>query len=271
VPPLTRIFSDLHFGDRASRVTRLAQLGPLLEGVDELVLNGDTLDTRPGPAPAHTAAIRAEVADFMRTAVPAARLLTGNHDADISPEHTADLADGRVFAVHGDVLFDDIVPWGRDAPLIGRLIAVELAALSPPRELSLEQRLLVWRRVAARIPQRHQSERHGLKYLLHFAADTIWPPLRVARILRAWRDAPRRAAELLRRHRPAAKLILTGHTHQPGCWPMADGVTVVNTGSFCRPLGGCFVDVRGDEALVRRVRRQGAEFRPGEIVARFAL
>jgi len=50
VPPaVTRIFSDLHFGDRASRARRLAQLRPLLDGVDALVLNGDTLDTRPGP------------------------------------------------------------------------------------------------------------------------------------------------------------------------------------------------------------------------------
>src|SRR3954466_6212027 len=57
---LTRIFSDVHFGDRASRVDRLAQLRPLLDGVDQLVLNGDTMDTRPGPRPQYTSACRAE-------------------------------------------------------------------------------------------------------------------------------------------------------------------------------------------------------------------
>src|SRR5215212_11800756 len=72
---LTRIFSDVHFGDRASRVGRLAQLRPLLDGVDELVLNGDTMDTRPGPRPQHTNACRAEWLEFARVNVPAATFI----------------------------------------------------------------------------------------------------------------------------------------------------------------------------------------------------
>src|SRR5882672_4216711 len=131
VPPaVTRIFSDLHFGDRASRAVRLAQLRPLLAGVDRLVLNGDSLDTRPGPAPEFTAALRAEVAGFFTREVAAVSFVTGNHDADISALHSLDLADGRAFVVHGDILFEQIVPWGKDAPLIARLLAEERAKLS---------------------------------------------------------------------------------------------------------------------------------------------
>ncbi|MSU71295.1 MAG: hypothetical protein EXS43_02985 [Opitutus sp.] len=63
---ITRILSDIHFGDRASRVHRLAQLRPLLHGVAQLVLNGDTLDTRPGPAPHRTVELQTEVLDFFR-------------------------------------------------------------------------------------------------------------------------------------------------------------------------------------------------------------
>ena len=46
-PELIRIISDVHFADRGSRVRSLGQLRPLLEGATLLVLNGDTLDTRP--------------------------------------------------------------------------------------------------------------------------------------------------------------------------------------------------------------------------------
>ena len=114
--PFTRIFSDLHYGDRASRVRSLGQIAPLLDGPARIVVNGDTLDTRPGKHPRRTAELLAEVRRFFADESPPADLLTGNHDNDISETHALELAGGRVFITHGDVLFEDIVPWGRDAP-----------------------------------------------------------------------------------------------------------------------------------------------------------
>lgn len=268
---LTRIFSDLHYGDRASRVHQLAQLRPLLDGVDHLVLNGDTLDTRPGPAPAHTAACRAAVLAFFPENVPQVTFLTGNHDPDLSPHHALDLAAGRVFATHGDILFDRIVPWGRDAALIDRKISAALAALPPPAREDLAARLAVWRRVAASIPQRHQSERRRLRYALHYAIDTVWPPLRILHILQAWRAEPVRAAAFAHRHRPAAKFFLLGHTHRPRLMLPPGGVTVINTGSFCPPLGTCVVDLTPHRITVRRVESRHGEFHPAETLAEFPL
>jgi predicted phosphodiesterase len=268
---LTRIFSDVHYGDRASRVRRLAQLRPLLDGVAHLVLNGDTLDTRPGPRPDFTAEIRAEVLAFFPQHAPHVTLLTGNHDADLTPRHTLDLAGGAVFVTHGDILFDTIVPWGRDAALIGGKITAALATLPPKSRDQLDARLAVWRRVAAAIPQRHQSESRRLRYALHFLADTIWPPLRVLRVLRAWRDEPPRAAALVQRHRPRAKFVVLGHTHRTLVQRTADGVTVINTGAFCPPFGATVVDLSPGRLLVRRVEVRGSEFHAGAAVAEFPL
>ncbi len=264
---LTRVLSDIHFGDRASRVSRLAQLRPLFDGVAHLVLNGDTLDTRPGPRPAHTAECRRAVSEFFPREVATSTFLSGNHDADFTPLHHLDLAGGRVFTIHGDIFFDDIVPWSADAPLIGRRIAEELHALPAELRHDLNHRLAVFRRVAASIPQRHQSEKHSLKYLFRYLADTAWPPTRVWRILRAWQLTPQRAAELARRHRPAARFVVAGHTHRPGVWPTAQGVTLINTGSFCPPLGGTCVDLTDGQLVVRRIDFRRGEFRPGEIMA----
>ncbi len=269
-PPI-RILSDLHFGDRASRVGSLAQLRPLLDGVAHLVLNGDTLDTRPGPAPAHTAACLAEVRAFFPAHVPRVTFLTGNHDADFTSDHALDLADGAVFVTHGDILHDDIVPWSQDAEFIRPQIAAGLAALPAAERTQLAPRLALWRRVAAAIPQRHQSESHGLRYAVHFARDTVWPPSRVLRVIRTWRGEPALAAAFAREHRPLAKFFLIGHTHRPGAWSAPSGVVVINTGSFCRPFGGWAVDLGDGRVSVRRLIERRGEFRPGPIVAAFSL
>ncbi len=268
---LTRILSDLHYGDRASTVDQLTQLRPLLAGVTRLVLNGDTLDTRPGPRPEHTAECQAAVLAFFSREVAQATFLSGNHDADFSPLHHLELAGRGVFVTHGDIFFDDIVPWGADAPVIGRLIAAGLAALPAAQQHELDSRLAVFRRVAASIHQRHQSERHRLKYALRFLADIAWPPLRAFRILRAWRQAPGLAAAFARRHRPAAQFIVAGHTHRPGVWRDRTGVTVINTGSYTRPFGGTCIDLAEGRLTVRRVERRRGAFHPGRPLAEFPL
>lgn len=271
VAGLTRILSDIHFGDRATRVARLAQLRPVLAGASQLILNGDTLDTRPGPHPAHTAACRADVLDFFPREVPATIFLTGNHDADFSPHHSLDLADGEIFVVHGDIFFDNLVPWSADVPLIERLMAAELQRMPAEHHHHLEHRLALFRRVAAAIPQRHQAEKRRLTYALHYLADTVWPPARILRILRAWRSTPEHAAALTRRHRPRAEFVISGHTHRPGIWQMPTGVTVINTGSYCPPLGGTAVDVTDDTVTVRPVELRNGEFRLGSALAQFPL
>jgi predicted phosphodiesterase len=269
--PVTRIFSDIHYGDRLSRVHRLAQLAPLCAGIDRLVLNGDTLDTRAGPNPAHTEGGRAAVADFVARAGVPVTFLTGNHDPDFSDQHQLELADGEVFVIHGDVLFDCIVPWGRDAEPIRRAVRAGLAALPPGAERELEARVAVFRRVAASLEQRHQAERHPVKYAYRFLTDTVWPPLSAVNMLRAWRDLPRLAAELARTHRPRARYILVGHTHRPGVWTTANGVTVINTGSFSPPFGGMVADLSPTRLTVRRIEARGGAFHPGRTVAEFAL
>ncbi len=269
--PSIRILSDVHYGDRASRVRSLGQLRPLLDGVGHLVLNGDTLDTRPGADPAATAELTATVRAFFDQAVAATTFVTGNHDADVSPHHYLDLADGAVFATHGDILFDNLVPWSRDADTAGRRIAAELARLPEHARADLDGRLAVFRRVARSIPQRHQAEKNPLRYTVRFLADTVWPPHRLVLVARAWQLLPPRTFELVRRHRPRARFVLTGHIHRPGMWTSAHGVTSINTGSFVPPLGGYAVDVTAGRLTARRVELRRGEFHPGERVADFPL
>lgn len=268
--PTLRILSDIHFGDRASQVGRLEQLEPLRREAEHFVFNGDTLDTRPGPDPGYTAACRAEVERYAG-ADGGVTLLSGNHDPDLTPRHELELAGGQVLVTHGDIFFDDIVPWGRDRHIIRKRIAAELAGRPNLGRVSLGTRFEIWRRVAASVPQRHQSVRHPLKYALLFAADTVWPPARVFRILHAWRHAPALAAKFAREHWPGARFIIVGHTHRPGIWSTREGPVIINTGSFCPPGGGYAVDVAGATLRVRRIRRRADTFAAGEMVREFRL
>jgi predicted phosphodiesterase len=269
---LIRIISDIHFGDRASLVGEVGQLTPLFDGATEVIFNGDTLDTRDGPNPAHTAQCRETVLAFTRATGVPTTFHTGNHDPDFSSDHWTHLSNHGVFVIHGDILFDDIVPWGQDAPEIRRRLASSLRehGVSEPTHIPLSLRMAIWRSVARAIPQRHQSERDRLKYAWHFLADTVWPPTRFSAIFRAWRHEPRLAAELLARERLTARFVVVGHTHRPAI-RRAGPTTVINTGSFTAPFGANAVELRRDFIRVRRVQRRGGEFHPGAIVAEFPL
>ena len=269
--PLVRILSDLHYGDRASKLTSLASLAPLLDGPARIVLNGDTLDTRPSRDAAAVASLRAEVAAYFGRLPAPVVFIPGNHDPDISSQHSLEFARGTVFVTHGDVLFASLVPWGRDAAIARARVSAELAALPPNSRERLDVRLAAAHRAAATIPQRHQAERHGLKYLLGFIGDTIWPPWRVFFVLRAWREAPARAANLVARHGLPAKFFVMGHTHHLGVARAAGGLIVLNTGSFTPPGRAGLVDLTADRICLRRVVARRAEFHAGPVLAEFAL
>lgn len=266
-----RIFSDLHYGDKSSRVDRLAGLTPLTEGATAWVINGDLMDTRVGPRPDLTRECREETAAYLSRLGLPVTTLTGNHDPDISEVHTLNLAQGRVFLTHGDVLYDTIVPWGQDAPLVRRRMAEERAKRGTPWAPTLGEELALVRQIAAEIPQRHQSERNGYRYARRLAADTIWPPWRVPSIFAAWFTYSQRARAFARRHRLPAQYVLNGHTHRAGIWRKRGGPIVVNTGAFCRPFQAWAIDLADERLLIREVEPRSGEFRLGRRVAELPL
>ncbi|MEY3609233.1 MAG: hypothetical protein RLZZ447_2021 [Verrucomicrobiota bacterium] len=268
---LTRILSDLHYGDHAGRLRQLEELAPLLEGVDHLVLNGDSVDTRPSAHPAHTHRCRTELLTFCAARVARLTLITGNHDPDLSPCHHLDLAGGEVFVVHGDILYPSLVPWSRDAPVVRRRLREEFRRAAPDSRGSLAGRAAAFRRVSASLPQRHPAGAPAWRARLSCLADTIWPPHRAALILHSWLVLPARAARLGSRHRPRARFIVTGHTHYPGCWRPRNGPVVINTGSFTRPLGALTVELRDGAMRVLTVERRRSHYHPGGLRAEFAL
>jgi predicted phosphodiesterase len=268
---LIRVLSDVHYADRSSRVRNLEQLRPLFEGATELVFNGDTLDTRPSEHEEETKRALREVTDFLGSTGLPYTLLTGNHDPDLSGDHSLEFGGGQVLVTHGDILFDNIVPWSKFAPMIRTKVIAALAAIPEGDSSQFEARLKAFRTVSASLPQTHQMEKNPMKYAVRLASDTIWPPHRALSMFRAWNEAPERAAALVRRHRPKAKIIMIGHTHRPGVWKTASGVVVINTGSFCKPFGAMSVDITPEKVRVNRIVTKKGQFHMGPVVAEYPL
>ncbi len=264
--PVLRIFSDLHYRDGQSSLQRLDAMAPLLEGADQIVLNGDTLDTQTASALPDLAEARA----FFAQHTPGSIFLSGNHDPDISDQTELSLRDDRIWITHGDVLFDEIAPWSSLRPeMVRRLTGLVNA---PPEGADrVRARLHRHRLACLNLPTHHDRLNRSLIYRSVRLANTLFPPHRLLAMLDAWRTTPSLARSLALAERPRSRLVVVGHTHYPGVWRDREGPVVINTGSFCRPFGGLFVEVCGENVRAVRIVRKGGEFHPGRVIAEFSV
>jgi predicted phosphodiesterase len=270
VAEVTRILSDLHYGDPASRVRSLEALRPLFAGADRIVFNGDSVETRPSPILHVTDAIRREFVEFARSAASPCTVVTGNHDPDVSAVHHLELLGGLVFITHGEVLFDDLVPWSLELPTIRELYRQELSALPPLQRDEPGERLAACKRACARL---ELTEDPHPRHLWGRALRTVrifWPPRCSWAMFKAWRQLPDRAAAFACEFRPGARFVVVGHTHRPGVWVRSDRI-IINTGSFRPPFGCYATDVSAEQVVVRQVRHSGGNFDLGRVVAAFSL
>ncbi len=267
---ITRILSDLHFGEPASRVRSLPALLPLFAGADRIVFNGDSVDTRVSPVGRDAAEASRQFLEFVGREAPRCCLLTGNHDGDISTTHHLELLAGIVLVTHGEILFDNLVPWSHDQPQLGCLFQQELAGLAPADRDKLEPLLAAARRACVRLPLPHDAFPRDAWERFRHTARKFWPPRCTFAMAQAWRRLPTLAADFTRRHRPGARFVIVGHTHLPGVWFRRD-LVVINTGSFSPPFGSYAVDVSAPQIVVRRVRHGRDRFELGRVVASFAL
>lgn len=265
--PTIRIFSDLHFLEQACRIKTIEQLRPLLDGTDEIVFNGDLIDTQTVD-PDHS--IARELKAYFSSHAPTT-FITGNHDPDLSDTHELSLANDSIWLTHGDVFFEDLVPWSRDQPEIRRRLRKAWANTPVQEQTKPEVRLHTFRQICLGLHQGYDPCKSGLGPNLRRYLSLLYPPRCSLALLHAWATTSRRAAQVARQHRAQAKFIIFGHTHRPGAWPQRDGRVVINTGSFCGPLTGQAVELHGGELRLRPIAVRGAEFRLLPPTKTFAL
>ncbi|MCX6968314.1 MAG: hypothetical protein NTZ46_11180, partial [Verrucomicrobia bacterium] len=256
------------FGHASSRVRELRQLAPLLEGANQIVFNGDSVEMLFLDEREQGAAAVAALAQLCAQAGAKPVFLTGNHDPTLTETHALELAQGAVFVTHGDILFYGS-PWSIEVDLLREAHAREMQALGQPTDL--QGQLLAMRRASLAIEHLGEKIRALRKPgLLHALARHLWPPLLPLHIVRSWVRTPFLADALVAKHAPRAQFVVVGHTHFGGVWRVGKRV-VINTGSFLPLSRRLVIDLETDSLTVREVVLRGGLFRFGREVAKFGF
>ncbi len=236
-----RILSDLHLGHRASRITDVESLRPLLEGMGTVIFNGDTWEELAEPWRERSGRMLAELQRMISEEGCDAVFLRGNHDPGWEGPAFLSLAGGRIAITHGDALLRASSPWKREI-LASRDIVEEIWNRHPSAGSELESRFEVAREIATRLPSlEHPYGRN----LLARVVDAALPPRRALAMLSAWTNQGKRGARFCETYLPQAEFLVIGHFHCVGIRHVG-GKTVINTGSFVVPGPARWVDWNGE-------------------------
>ena len=262
-----RILSDLHLGHAASRIDRVADLRPLIEGATNIVFNGDTCELVYSGWRPRSEEMRDEIIELCHEAGAAAWFTAGNHDPWISETAWLTAEDGRVFITHGDLVLRNPSPWSRECLKRKR----ELLALLRDRgegDGSLGSRWETLKMLnQTMIPDEPVA---GPPKYTSPGLNALWPPERGFQILRVWALQAHYANAFAGRFAAECRAFIYGHFHRPLVARKGDRF-ICNTGAFVAKTESLVVDVVDGVVTAREVVRENGEFRPGTEVGRYEL
>ena len=165
------------------------EIAPLFEGAGRILFNGDTVEMRFVEERERGLENAVIVTEGCRKAGAEPVLITGNHDAKLTPIGHVELANGSVLVTHGDILFPGISPWSRESALL----------------LGEQQRLLAARPIADPLENELHAAKHAMTVVEHMGPHfrrgarpdsmasflhEFWPPCVLFRILTSWPSPP---------------------------------------------------------------------------------
>lgn len=258
MPHQTLIISDTHLGK--PRGATAQALRPIWQGVDELVINGDTAEVQ---VPwLRGAAVREldRLEQLARQDGVKLTLISGNHDAYLTDQRCLQLANAHILVMHGDALHPAVAPWTRYAKPLAQRTEREIAKA---RTDDLASRL----DIAQHVGHSEFLREYVLSSLGENALRRILArPLEVPLVLKYWRSEPALAERFLMRYAPQTKVLIVGHSHRRGVWKRGER-TIINTGAFTFPGRPQCVLHRGDTLSVHHiVKRDGLYHREAKPV-----
>ena len=226
---VVRVISDLHLGHERCEAPAVAELAPLLKGIQYLIVAGDMAETRPCDWQPRGLKLRQEFRELCRTHGVRLIELAGNHDPDIIPM-VASLWEGQTIIMHGHA------------------ICKKLIEQYPDANSNLEQRLKLSRAMSQLIAP--IMRREGIRNpLLRGFMHCFWPPQRPIGIVWGWIISARKANSFMNRYFPQSKNLILGHFHRSGRWQFGSR-TIANTGAWFCHATPYFADLQ-DGKLIR--------------------
>lgn len=270
---MIRILSDLHWGHKASRVKELDALESLVCGADTVIFNGDTVEQKFEDSPAHLnhplppiGRLKDKIESFNSRAL----FLTGNHDPEVSNAHYCAIDNGSIIITHGDAIFDAIAPWSANARMLKKLVEQGLGKYHADGPTPFYDYLQVFKEASIREHAILKDYDPSVWGKIEIFARQAWPPNRPLKILECWKNAPKKAVDLMTQFGISPEFLIIGHTHKPDI-SVVGGTTVINTGAFLPWPGATAVDIDSNGITVRKVLHRKGEFSLGETVKRFKM
>lgn len=243
---IVRVISDLHLGHERCEAPAMAELAPLLKGIQYLIVAGDMAETRPCEWQSRGLELRQEFRELCRQHGVKLIELAGNHDPDITPM-IASLWEGQTIIMHGHAIFKEVAPWSweylRNKPACRKLIEQY-----PEVDTILEQRLELSRamsQLTAPIMRREGIRNPLLRGFMH----CFWPPQRPIGIIWGWIISARKANNFMNQYFPQSENLILGHFHRSGRWKFGSR-TIANTGAWFCHATPYFADLQ-DGKLIR--------------------
>ncbi len=265
-----RIISDLHLGHRSSLIHHPDQIDSLLKDTSTLIFNGDTLETQFKDRRKAAQATMEELKSLCTSNQVDPLFVSGNHDPSISDLHHITLRNDNILITHGDILFQDIVPWSPHAPRLSFLHQKYFNELTEKQQNDFSQLLQANKKASLNLNPEPPSPIGGIMgKLMHFLGHGR-APQRVYKTFSSWLNTPAIAIDLLQKHCPKTKFFIFGHTHFPGIWRKQDRI-IINTGSFVPFLGKLSVDIFPDKLSVRTIRMHKGQAHLSRELASFKI
>lgn len=272
IPLPVVFFSDLHLMSLDDWKLQRESLRGLWENAKTVFFNGDTLSWRIANHHEFREELRNNITDYFRRNDMETVFVAGNSDQKLSGQNYRFLCGEKLLVLHGHVIFNDVSPWNYHAPRIEKLRREFLESLPQLSRDTLDASAQSARAATLEIQRQH------LNYLSECPVrSAIFPKthkfrtlLRVATVLRSWKNTPKLGAKFLERYAPQAKFLIMGHTHRSGVW-QRDGRVIINTGSIKNPRRALLPRLENNILKIYRIRQYKKQFIQGPLVEEFVI
>lgn len=263
---VVRILSDLHIGHPGSIFRSVDELEPLLDGINQLVLNGDSTEDCSSELADASQRSLVRLIDLAETRGVAVTRTRGNHDPLVEDHGYIRVSGRAVLVTHGDACFPYGSPWsgGLDQ---ARPALEQVARDHGAAEITtLDQRLALARDWAQCFHPPVRAVTSRMNGLIRVFARAFWPPHAGWRLVSTRLAALRYVDDFLDQFAPETQVMVFGHIHRAGVWRRKSGRVLINTGAF-QPLAGRLAcDLSSDGITVRRIDRVDGRFQTTKTV-----
>lgn len=253
--PSILILSDLHMGYRPGRTPTAAMLRPLWQGVDQLILNGDTAELHEARCVEEAEMQSRALVDACTDDGVAVCAIAGNHDPFISRLARLALRDDRVLVTHGHTIHR-VEP----RPLVRGQVLEPGDESSMRTTHRLDRETLDAALQRARSLQPPPEDFDTPQTFMGSIGYGLSRPMVLVKIMKYWRNFPRWSIQYAERVQPQARVVVIGHSHRHGLCSVGSRL-VVNTGSPTWPGRPWAVRITGDELSVHRILRSASDWR----------